>query len=177
MEESISQDDELDFICGSNIQVDFSHANKFNKSFEQLIKEVNYTEEKLAIHPRTSPVTPIINPSEITTSNPTTREFNTILSHFKTWIEENRHHLKRYNRKQSAELISQLIEALKKDNNLFDDESTEELPQQLLFSTSKDENQNFTRLINSSVRSNYPLIKCLICVMGLWAVKVIFQKN
>lgn len=111
------------------------------------------------------------------TANSTIATFDAILGNFKTWVEANRHNLKRLNRNQSAKLINQLTEALQNDNSTSDDQNKQEFLQQLLLSTTQDENEGFTRLINNSIASNYPMIKGLICIMTLWAVRVVFQKK
>jgi len=101
--------------------------------------------------------------------------FNTIMRNFKTWVEQNRDHLKRYNRKQSSQLINQLIQGLQNDSNTFEDENKRELLHQLLSSTSPD--QTLSYIFENLNTSNYPVIKSLLFIMALWAVRVVFKRN
>ncbi|CAF4171493.1 unnamed protein product, partial [Rotaria magnacalcarata] len=121
--------------------------------------------------------TPLINPLNTTTSNPSMTTFNTIWDNFNLWIEENRDDLKRFNRKQSVKFINHLIRALKSDNSTPDDQNKQEFLQQLLLSTSRDQNEGFARLRNSSITLKHPIVKGFICIMILWAVRVVFQEK
>ena len=98
------------------------------------------------------------------------------MRNFKTWVEDNRQNLKRLNRNQSTELINQLIHGLQSDNNTPDDEKKKELLQQLLRSTSRDPSDVVSRLIDSLTTPD-PMVKGLLFIVALWAVRVIFKKN
>jgi hypothetical protein len=98
------------------------------------------------------------------------------MRNFKTWVEDNRHDLKRLNRKQSSQLINQLIEGLHSENNTPGDENKQQLLQQLLSSTSQDPNELLPRLIHSLKTPN-PMVRGLLFIMALWAVRVVFKKN
>jgi hypothetical protein len=98
------------------------------------------------------------------------------MRNFKTWVEDNRQNLKRLNRNQSTELINQLIHGLQSDNNTPDDEKKKELLQQLLLSTSRDPSDVVPRLIDSLTTPD-PMVKGLLFIVALWAVRVIFKKN
>ena len=111
------------------------------------------------------------------TTNPTATTVDAVMRNFKTWVEANRDNLKRFNRKQSAQLIQQLIEGLETDSNTLDDGNKKELLQQLLSSTSRDQNELFPQLIHNLSISNYPMIKGLLFIMALWAVRVVYKKN
>ncbi|CAF0975814.1 unnamed protein product [Rotaria sordida] len=178
MEKPFRTDDWLDFLLGANIRIDFSQADKFHESFNKLVEEINVIEKELDTYSRGSPpATPMNNSSEKIILNPTIETFDTILGNFKTWIEENRESLKQCNRKQSAQLINQLIKVLNSDNSLSNDTNKQEFLKQLLLSTSQNHNNNFTQSINNSIIPDYLMVKGLVCVMGLWAVKIVFQKN
>lgn len=97
------------------------------------------------------------------------------MRNFKTWVEDNRENLKRFDRKQSSQLINQLIEGLQNDNNTPDDnQQKRELLQQLLLSTSQNQHSSLLTNINTA---NYSYIKSLLFIMALWAVRVVFKKN
>ena len=51
-EPPIPLEDWLDFLVGGNVWVDFSKEEKYNTSFDSLIKEITAAEERLAIYPR-----------------------------------------------------------------------------------------------------------------------------
>ncbi|CAF3343096.1 unnamed protein product [Rotaria socialis] len=178
MEEPFPLEDWLEFLVGANVWIDFSKADKFDDALEKLIREITIIEEKLATNPRETPTnTPLINPLNTIASNPTMTTFNTIWGNFDSWIEENRDDLKRLNRKQSIQLINHLIRALKNDNSTPDDQNKQEFLQQLLSFTSSDQNEGVARVINSSITLKHPIIKGFICIMILWAVRVVFQKK
>lgn len=52
MEEPFPLEDWLDFLVGANIWIDFSKENKFDNSFEELIKKITHIETQLATSPR-----------------------------------------------------------------------------------------------------------------------------
>jgi len=81
------------------------------------------------------------------------------------------------NRKQSSQLIYQLIQGLQSDNTTPEDKYKKELLQQLLSSTSQNQNQLIPQLFNNLNESNYPLIKSLLFIIALWAVRVVFKKD
>lgn len=99
------------------------------------------------------------------------------MGNFKTWVEEHREDLKRCNQKQSAELIERLIQGLEDDHSVPENENKRKFLKQLILSTSIDQNESFKRLVNSLARPNNPMIKGLVFIMALWAVRVIFKKN
>ncbi|CAF2119655.1 unnamed protein product [Rotaria magnacalcarata] len=178
MEEPFPLEDWLEFLVGANVWIDFSKTDKFDDALEKLVREITIIEEKLATNPRETPTnTPLINPLNTTTSNPSMTTFNTIWDNFNLWIEENRDDLKRFNRKQSVQFINHLIRALKSDNSTPDDQNKQEFLQQLLLSTSRDQNEGFARLRNSSITLKHPIVKGFICIMILWAVRVVFQEK
>jgi hypothetical protein len=100
-----------------------------------------------------------------------------IIRNFKTWVEDNRDNLKRMNRNQSSQLINQLIQGLQSDNTTPEDQYKKELLQQLLSSTSQNQNQLIPQLFSNLNESNYPLIKSLLFIIALWAVRVVFKKD
>jgi hypothetical protein len=195
MEEPYPPEDWLAFIIGSNTRIDFSNIDKFDDSFKALIKQITIIEERLATNPRkfsaslyrqhmidiligeTPPVTPMSNTLTSITPSSTVETLDTIMGNFKTWVEENRHDLKRFNRKQSAQLITQLIQGLESDNTTPDNDNKTELLQQLLSLTTRNPNDRLPQMINSLSTSNYPMIKGLLFIMALWAVRVVFKKN
>jgi len=81
------------------------------------------------------------------------------------------------NRKQSSLLINQLIQSLQNDNTTPEDQYKNELLQQLLSSTSQHQNQLIPQLFSNLNESNYPLIKSLLFILALWAVRVVFKKD
>ena len=193
MEEPFTPVAWLDFLIGGNVWIDFSQADKFQDSFAELIKRVNSIEQTLATYPRkfltvllqikfthitgeTPPVTPTVDPLSTTTPVPTVGNFDTILSNFKTWVEQNRHDLKRSNRKQSAQLINQLIEALRDDSSNPNDEDKRDFLR-LLSSMIKDRNKSLKSFFHSSSTSNYLIMKGVLFIMALWAVRVVFKTD
>jgi hypothetical protein len=101
----------------------------------------------------------------------------TIMRNFKTWVENNRHDLQRFNRKQSSQLIQQLIQGLQNDNHTLDDQNKRELLQQLLSTTSEDQNRVLPQWFDNFNTPDYPLLKSLLFLMALWAVRVVFKRN
>jgi hypothetical protein len=99
------------------------------------------------------------------------------MNNFKTWVEDNRHNLRRFNRKQSSQLINQLIQGLQSENTTFDDQFKSELLQQLLSSTSHEPNHLLTRISYNLNTSDFPFMKSLLFIMSLWAVRVVFSKK
>jgi hypothetical protein len=81
------------------------------------------------------------------------------------------------NRKQSSLLINQLIQGLQNDNTTPEDQYKKELLQQLLSSTSQNQNQLIPQLFSNLNESNYPLIKSLLFILALWAVRVVFKRD
>ncbi|CAF2242219.1 unnamed protein product [Rotaria magnacalcarata] len=178
MEEPFPLEDWLQFLVGSNVWIDFSKADEFNDSFEQLIKEITVIEDKLATYPRETPSnTPMINPSNAITLNPTMATFDTFLGNLKTWVQQNHYDLKQFNRKQSAQFINQLMQAMDIDKILPDDNNKKELVQQVLLSTSQNQNEHFRRLINTLIASHYSMDKGLIFILAFWAVRTVFKKT
>ncbi len=125
----------------------------------------------------TPPVTPMSNTLTSITPSSTVETLDTIMSEFKTWVEEKRPDLKRFHRKQSAQLITQLIQGLESDNTTPDNDNKTELLQQLLSLTKQNPNDRLPQMINSLSTSNYPMIKGLLFIMALWAVRVVFKKD
>lgn len=196
MEKPFELVDWLDFLVSGNLWIDFSDLNGFDIAFDKLIDEITSIEEQLATNPRkaflffflyrhckyflgeTPPTTPLSNLNITITANPTVEQsFDTIMRNFKTWVEDNRDNLKRFDRKQSSQLINQLVEELHSDNTINNDENKRQLLQQLLSSTSQEQNQLIPHLFSDINTSNYPLVKSLLFIMALWAVRVIFKKN
>ncbi|UJR20570.1 hypothetical protein I4U23_023696 [Adineta vaga] len=174
MEDPYTPDSWLALLLGANIRIDFSNNDKFDESFKDLIKQISFIEEELATNPRESaPPTPTI----VISPNSTIETFDTILHNFKTWVEDNRDNLKRFNRKQSARLINELIQSLEHDQSTSDDENKRELLQQLLSTTSQNQTDLLPRIVYSLAGSNLLAIKGLIFIMALWAVRVVFNKN
>ena len=99
------------------------------------------------------------------------------MRNFKTWVEDNRHNLRRCNRKESFQLINQLIQGLQSENNTLDDQFKSELLQQLLSSTSHQSDDFLSRLTYHLNPSEFPLMNSLFFIMALWAVRVVFQKK
>jgi hypothetical protein len=99
------------------------------------------------------------------------------MRNFKTWVEDNRHNLRRCNRKESSQLINQLIQGLQGENNTFDDHTKSELLQQLLSSNLHESNNLVSRLSYNLNTSDFPLMKSLFFIMALWAVRIVFQKK
>jgi hypothetical protein len=52
MEEEFHPKGWLGIIKGSNLHIDFSSPDNFDQSFEQLIRQINFIEQKLALQPR-----------------------------------------------------------------------------------------------------------------------------
>jgi len=99
------------------------------------------------------------------------------MRNFKTWVEENRHILKQSNRKQSSELIHQLIQALQSDDNTIEDKNKKELLQQLLAANLQEQSQLLSRLSYNLTTLDFPLINSLLFIMALWAVRIVFKKK
>jgi hypothetical protein len=99
------------------------------------------------------------------------------MHNFKTWVEDNRHNLRRFNRKESSQLINQLIQGLQNGNSTLDDQFKSELLQQLLSSNSQESNHFLTRISYNLNPSDFPLMNSLFFIMALWAVRVVFQKK
>lgn len=55
MEKSFRAQSWLGIIKGSNVHIDFSEAENFKRSFEELIREITFVEGKLSLQPRTYP--------------------------------------------------------------------------------------------------------------------------
>lgn len=106
--------------------------------------------------------------------NPTVdQSFDVITRNFKTWVEDNREHLRRLNPKQSSELINQLTQNLQTHTNTLDDQIKDELLQYLI-SPSSSSTRHFLRHFN---RPGFPVLKSIFFLMALWAVRVVFQKR
>lgn len=194
METPFPLEDWLSFLVGANIWVDFSPEKNFNESFEELIRKINLIEGELAMSPRmysfisssqiisyffigeTPPTTPECNPTLVLPVNPTIdQSFDVITRNFKTWVEENREHLRRINPQQSSELINQLIQGLQTHTNTLDDQIKGELLQKLLSSSSSPyTHYHLLRRLNPP---HFPVLKSIFFLMALWAVRVVFQRK
>jgi hypothetical protein len=101
--------------------------------------------------------------------------YDRIVRTFKTWVEENRHDLRRLDRKESSQLIAELIQGMNNDTSY--DEDKKQFLQQILRANSKDHNELLPRFFDNLTTSQSPMIKGLLFIMALWAVKVVFKRH
>ncbi|CAF0796466.1 unnamed protein product [Adineta ricciae] len=174
MEDNYIPSDWLSLLLGGNIKIDFSDSNKFNESFQNLRQQITYIEEELATSPRqTPPPTPTVQIAP----NTTVQTFDNILRSFKTWVEDNRDALKRCDQNESIRLINELIQGLDNGQNTTDSENKRELLRKVLSTTSQNQSNLLSQLINSINNSCWLAISVTLTIMALWAAKIIFDKN
>ena len=121
--------------------------------------------------------TPPPTPTMQIAPNTTAQTFDNILRSFKTWVEDNRDALKRCDQNQSIRLINELIQGLDDGQNTTDTENKRQLLQNILSTTSRDQSNLSSQLINSINNSYRLAINVILTIMALWAAKIIFEKN
>lgn len=117
-----------------------------------------------------SPTTPI-------PPNVTVESVDDILRDFKTWVQRNRDSLRQSSRQESAQLIRELIRGLQDDPSTLDDDGKRELLQQLLSTTSQGRTDLVPGLLNSLGLSDALMVKGLLLIMALWAMRVVFKRD
>ncbi len=85
--------------------------------------------------------------------------------------------MKRLNPRQRAKLITEITQVWRSNNNTSDDEQTKQFLQELYSSTSHDQHELITQLRNGLVTSVPFIIKVLVLIMAIWAVKFVFKDN
>ncbi|CAF1545704.1 unnamed protein product [Adineta ricciae] len=174
MEDNYIPSERMSLLLGANIKINFSDTNQFNESFQNLRQQITYIEEELATSPRQ---TPPPTPTAQIAPNTTAQTCDNILRSFKTWVEDNRDALKRCDQNQSIRLINELIQGLDDGQNTSDSENKCELLQKVLSTTSGNQSNLVSQLINSINNSCRLAINVILTIMVLWAVKTVFNKN
>ncbi|CAF1313511.1 unnamed protein product [Rotaria magnacalcarata] len=125
MEKSFRAQSWLGIIKGSNYHIDFSAPEDFDKSFDELIRQITHVEKKLSLQPRRTPApSSMVNPMRLaamsathanissSAQNVNSRRFDAIIREYKQSIKKRRGQLTRLKKNELSDLISKLRQEL-----------------------------------------------------------------
>lgn len=166
MEKSFRAQSWLGIIKGSNVHIDFSEAENFKRSFEELIREITFVEGKLSLQPRRTPAAgPMVNPMKFAamssspksatstlTNDVNSRRFDTIIREYKRSINKKCQHLNKLKRNELADLIVKLRQELFNETSqiLTDSERSDDEDEKKLTT----DDQFLQQLLNRSLDQN-----------------------